>query len=82
VGGAFRFVLKWGCFPLSGCPKLLDQNNGGWLSFKGQEFRVSKALTGYPVALRPQPEQDGGFDLFFCHQKVDSLDLVSMTSED
>jgi hypothetical protein len=48
----------------------------------GAGFQVSKALTGAPVALRPQPEQNGGFDLSFCHQKVDSLDLVSMTSED
>ncbi|MDR3300691.1 MAG: transposase, partial [Candidatus Accumulibacter sp.] len=55
---------------------------GGWISFKGRDFGVSKALQGLPIALRPQPQKDGCFDLFFCHQKFDSLDLASNDTED
>jgi hypothetical protein len=50
-------------------------SDGGWLRFKGQAFRVSKALTGDPLALRPQTEQDGCFDLFFFTRK--SIRLTS-----
>jgi hypothetical protein len=32
---------------------------GGWISFKGRQLRVSKALVGQPVALRPCIEADG-----------------------
>jgi transposase InsO family protein len=48
---------------------------GGWISFKGHDLRVSKALIGQPVALRPRLQEDGCFDLFFCHQWIDFLDL-------
>lgn len=47
----------------------------GEISFKGKEFRVSKALRGYPVALRPS-NVDGKYSLFFCHQKIKEIDLA------
>lgn len=43
---------------------------GGIVHFLGQELRVSTALTGQPVALRPQPESDGIFHLYFVRQLV------------
>lgn len=46
----------------------------GELSYRGRAFRISKALRGYPVALRPI-EQDGRFAVFFCHQQVAEIDL-------
>jgi transposase InsO family protein len=49
---------------------------GGFLLFKGREFRVGKGLVGLPVALRPQLDRDGVFDVYFCHQKVDVIDLA------
>lgn len=49
--------------------------DGGWLSFKAQQFRVGKALIGQPVALRPQHHHDGAFDVFFCQQKLLTINL-------
>lgn len=46
----------------------------GELSYRGRTFRISKALRGYAVALRPLA-QDGRFAVFFCHQQVAELDL-------
>lgn len=47
---------------------------GGFLSFQGHVFRISKALRGYPVALRPTRD-DGTYSVYFCHQKVSEIDL-------
>lgn len=41
----------------------------GALSYRGQIFRVAKALRGYPVALR-STEHDGVLAVYFCHHKV------------
>jgi len=47
----------------------------GEISFKGKEFRVSKALQGYPVALRPT-NIDGRYSIFFCHHRLKEIDLT------
>jgi hypothetical protein len=47
---------------------------GGWISFKGRAVRVSRALVGQPIALRPSLEADGIYRLYFCHHHFDSLD--------
>lgn len=47
---------------------------GGWLSYRGLSFRVSKALRGHPVALRPC-SPDGRLEVYFCHQAVAAIDL-------
>jgi hypothetical protein len=47
---------------------------GGWISFRGQQLRVSKALVGQPVALRPCIEADGLYKLYFCHHHFHSFD--------
>ena len=49
--------------------------DGGWISFRGQDFRLCKALAGEPVALRPRADRDGAFDVYFCHHKVDSIGM-------
>lgn len=46
----------------------------GQIQFRGHTIRISKAFCHQPVALRPT-EQDGVFDVFFCKQKVDQIDL-------
>ncbi len=46
----------------------------GEIHFKGKEFRVSKALKGYPVALRPT-NIDGKYFVYFCHQKLSEIEL-------
>jgi len=50
----------------------VDQN--GHFSFKGYSVRVGKAFHGYPVGIRATTE-DGLWDVYFCHQKVSSIDL-------
>jgi transposase InsO family protein len=50
---------------------------GGWLSFRGRTFRVGQAFVGEPVALRPVTAVDGVFEVYFCHQLVDTLDIRS-----
>jgi len=51
--------------------KVQDQ---GRLSFNGRWFRISKALRGYPVALRPATEASQ-WQVFFCTQYVATIDL-------
>lgn len=50
----------------------------GWLGhfkFRGQRFKVSNALRDLPIALRPKPQTDGCFEVFFMHHKLRELDL-------
>ncbi len=47
----------------------------GWFSYRGRDFRVSKALRGLPVALRPVPASDSQREVLFCHQPVARIDL-------
>jgi transposase InsO family protein len=46
----------------------------GQISFKGKAFRIGKAFDKLPVGLRPTDE-DGVFEVFFCHQKIIQIDL-------
>lgn len=50
---------------------------GGWISLHGRQIRLSTALRGQPVALRPRADQDGVLDVYFCHQKLDTIELHS-----
>jgi transposase InsO family protein len=47
----------------------------GKINFKGRRWSVSRALSGLEIALRPDPDTDGCFDLYFCHQRFASIDL-------
>ena len=49
--------------------------SNGWFSYRGREFRVTEALRGYPIALRPVPEGDSQRDVLFCHQVIARIDL-------
>ena len=51
----------------------------GVIRFKGRRYKVSNPLRGYPVAIRPSPEHEGVFDVFFAHHKLTQIDL-RMTS--
>jgi len=48
----------------------------GEISFKGREWFIGKAFAGYSVALRPT-EEDGKFKVFFCHQRITTIDLAN-----
>ncbi len=47
----------------------------GWFSYRGRDFRVSKALRGFPVALRPCDAGDSLREVLFCQQQVALIDL-------
>src|SRR3984893_6841437 len=47
----------------------------GWFTYRGRDFRVSKALRGFPVALRPGDSSDALREVLFCHQAVALIDL-------
>ncbi len=47
----------------------------GWFSYRGKAFRVSKALRGWPIALRQSDACDARREVLFCHQLVALIDL-------
>jgi transposase InsO family protein len=47
----------------------------GWIHFKGRKLRVSSALHRLPIAIRPDPNTDGQFDAYFCHQRFQRFDF-------
>lgn len=49
--------------------------DGGRISIQGHKLRVGKALIGQHVALRPQLDRDGAFEVYFCHQRLDLIEL-------
>jgi len=55
----------------------------GWngeASLNQCKFRVSSSLVKLPIAARPDPLQDGCFDLFFCHHRFGRIDLRELSS--
>jgi transposase InsO family protein len=59
-------------YPLGSVVRKVQQ--GGWFSYRGHGYRISKAFHGYPIALRPQA-QDGQLAIWFCQHRVAILDL-------
>ncbi len=47
----------------------------GRVSFKGYWILASKGLRGQPVAFRPIPQQDGVFELYYCHHHFRTINL-------
>lgn len=47
---------------------------GGWISYRGREWRVGRAFEGERVALRPGSE-DGQVQVYYCRQRIIELDL-------
>jgi len=53
----------------------------GWISFKGRDIKLPKALTGYPVAIEPRFAEDGVFDVRFNKTRIRSFDLTLPANE-
>ena len=51
---------------------------GGWISLLGKNVRISKALIGQSVALKADCDIDGRYDIYYCHQYIDSISLKSV----
>ena len=47
---------------------------GGWISFRNRPHRIGNPFRGEYVAMRPTAI-DGVFDVFFCNQKIDQINL-------
>jgi transposase InsO family protein len=52
----------------------------GWFSFKGHEFKVSKAFASQRIALRPTAE-DGVLDVVFIAQRISQVNLRDALGE-
>jgi len=52
----------------------------GQAIFMGHTLRVSSALHRLPIAFRADHEQDGFYDVFFCHQRFMRLDLNRLST--
>lgn len=50
----------------------------GFIHFHGRKLRTSTALHRLPVGIRPNPEQDGLHDVYFCHQRFMQIDLNAL----
>ena len=50
----------------------------GLITFKGQTIRLSPELRGLPVALVQHQADDGAFDVYFCHQRIDRIYLAEL----
>ncbi len=48
---------------------------GGDISYRGHTFTISQAFHRQPVAVRPNAAEDGLIEIFFCHQKIASVNL-------
>jgi len=48
---------------------------GAWLRVQGRRIKVSNALTGLLIAVRPRTDQDGVLDFYFCHQRFMQMNL-------
>jgi transposase InsO family protein len=47
----------------------------GIVHFQGKEYRVPRALIGFPIALRPRAQCDGLFELYFVRQLILVINL-------
>ena len=55
-------------------------NPVGQLSFRGRVIKISEALAGEPVALRPTTTE-GVWQVFYCWQKITQIDLRERDAE-
>lgn len=53
---------------------------GGKILLHGTEHRVGRAFYGYPVALR-RTTTDGVWEVYFCHQRITTLDLQKAVTD-
>jgi len=51
----------------------------GYFHYKTVRYKVSQAFTGQPIALRQTRQIDGQLDVFFCHQRIATIDLRTNT---
>jgi transposase InsO family protein len=53
----------------------------GFTKFQGHKIRLSNALHKLPVAFRADPNTNGLYDVYFCHQRFAQIDLRAIRSQ-
>jgi len=51
--------------------------SSGIVTFGAQTWLIGRAFAGLPVGLRPKPQADGHWEVFFCHHRLGHLDLTA-----
>jgi transposase InsO family protein len=64
-------------YPPSDQVRKVDQ--AGKISFRNRSWRISRAFRGHPVGLRPAPDVDGLWHVFFCEFRITSLDFRTIS---
>lgn len=54
-------------------------DQAGKISFRNRSWRISRAFRGHPVGLRPDPDLDGLWHVFFCEFQITSLDFRTIS---
>ena len=57
---------------------LIPVKQRGRIRLLGCPLTVSVALHGHTIAARPRPDEDGVYDLFFSHHRLDTIDMRSV----
>lgn len=52
----------------------------GVITFGNQTWGIGEAFAGLPIGLRPSPQADGQWDVYFAHFKLGALDLTAPKS--
>jgi transposase InsO family protein len=59
------------CYPPGDAVRKVQED--GWFSYRGREYRVSKAFHGQPLGLRPCGAE-GQWGVWFCEHRIGTLD--------
>jgi hypothetical protein len=57
---------------------LIPVKQRGRIRLLGRPLTVSAALHGHTIAARPRPAEDGVYDLFFSHHRLETIDMRSV----
>lgn len=57
--------------------KVLLVRTSGIVTFGGQTWQIGRAFSGLPIALRPSPQLDGHWEVFFCQHRLGQLALTA-----
>jgi transposase InsO family protein len=53
----------------------------GQVAWRGMRLKVSNALHRLPIAFRPDPHNDGSFDVYFCHHRFMRIDMLNEATD-
>jgi transposase InsO family protein len=51
--------------------------DAGTITFHGQTWYIGRAFAGLPIGLRPSPQADGQYEVWFAEHRIGELDLTT-----